>query len=151
MTRQSRFGSLDKWGVSGIILSLTVALQLALCVFFAGLILLLWTINHYVAWIITSLVVACLTGVLVTALLPVFDLTCPYKSPLGWALNVAACVTLRPAGGMLTALSSWTSRTSPLLSRLLRRAVCKDWLALEIMYQKHHPFATTQQTVEVIR
>lgn len=92
--RQTRFTHLTKWFVPQIIMSLAVFLQAALLAFFVGLLLFLWGINNVVAIVITCTVAAFLAICLVMATIPTFDPTCPYKSPLAWAINAYGCILL---------------------------------------------------------
>ena len=86
--RQDRFDALNQWFVPQIIMGLAVLLQVALFLFFSGLVVLLWAVNSTVAITSTSLVVFFLAAFLITAVVPTFCVHCPYKSPLAWALSI---------------------------------------------------------------
>ncbi|KAI0328800.1 hypothetical protein GY45DRAFT_1254186, partial [Cubamyces sp. BRFM 1775] len=79
--RQFRLNGLRRWRVEGIVAVLPVLLQVALGLFSAGLLVLLWNLHWTVA-----VVVACLVGVLfvftvITSVLPAFRADCSYISP----------------------------------------------------------------------
>ncbi|KAH9886472.1 hypothetical protein C8Q73DRAFT_618917, partial [Cubamyces lactineus] len=79
--RQFRLNRLRRWHVESIVAVLPVLLQLALGLFSAGLLVLLWNLHQTVA-----VVVACLVGVLfvftmATSVLPAFCADCSYISP----------------------------------------------------------------------
>ncbi|KAH9886470.1 hypothetical protein C8Q73DRAFT_281363 [Cubamyces lactineus] len=79
--RQFRLNGLRRWHVESIVAVLPVLLQLALGLFSAGLLVLLWNLHQTVA-----VVVACLVGVLfvfttATSVLPAFRADCSYISP----------------------------------------------------------------------
>lgn len=94
--RQARFKALDRWSMPNIIMSLAVLIQAALVLFFAGLMMLLWTINTTVAIVILSVSTASLVFYLATAAVPMFSPSCPYKSPLAWVINALICWALTP-------------------------------------------------------
>ncbi|KAI0358168.1 hypothetical protein OH77DRAFT_1248321 [Trametes cingulata] len=54
--RQYRLNNLEKWRVHLVVLAVPILLQLALALFLAGLLVLVWTLNHTVAAVTTSVV-----------------------------------------------------------------------------------------------
>ncbi|TFK66745.1 hypothetical protein BDN72DRAFT_734932, partial [Pluteus cervinus] len=98
--RQVRYNGLIAWKVPRIITFLPVLLQIALILFFAGVVDLLWVRNHAVAIAVLVPIACVIFFLLATSLLPVFqvlgirqDITrvskmaqCPYKSPLSWLI-----------------------------------------------------------------
>lgn len=96
LIRQRRFDALGRWFVPQIITSLAVPPQAAVFVFFAGLIVLLWTIHKTVAIAITSAVVVSLLAWVITAAIPIMFTDCPYKSPLALVFNVICCQVIYP-------------------------------------------------------
>ncbi|KAI0742993.1 hypothetical protein C8Q80DRAFT_1273563 [Daedaleopsis nitida] len=88
--RQHRLNSLRRWRVAEIIGVLPVLLQIALSLFFAGILVLLWHLNHAVAAVATILIGVLLFLALVTIVLPAFSRDCCYISPpaIGFALAV---------------------------------------------------------------
>ncbi|KAF9447861.1 hypothetical protein P691DRAFT_760389 [Macrolepiota fuliginosa MF-IS2] len=93
--RQMRFEGLVTWKVPDILSSLPLILQIALVLFFVGILDLLWSLNHRVAIPITIVVGILLIFLFATTLLPTFQLLwsgghylrvfqCAYKSPQSW-------------------------------------------------------------------
>ncbi|KAE9393214.1 hypothetical protein BT96DRAFT_229789 [Gymnopus androsaceus JB14] len=97
--RQMRYESLQKWGVPEILSALPLLLQLALVLFFAGMLDLLWSLNPVVAGLVTAVVGLSMFIVVATSVLPscyilmkqrqsvnaIFP--CPYKSPQSWLFH----------------------------------------------------------------
>ncbi|KAI0742989.1 hypothetical protein C8Q80DRAFT_1062238, partial [Daedaleopsis nitida] len=79
--RQRRLNSLKRWRVAEIIGVLPVLLQIALSLFFAGILVLLWHLNHAVATVATILIGVLFLLILVTIVLPAFSRNCCYISP----------------------------------------------------------------------
>ncbi|KAI0712033.1 hypothetical protein C8Q76DRAFT_475776 [Earliella scabrosa] len=79
--RQYRYESLLKWRVVGIIAMLPILLQLALVLFLAGLITLLWSLHPVVAGIASLMVGILLAFTSATSILPAFKPDCFYQSP----------------------------------------------------------------------
>ncbi|KAI0791939.1 hypothetical protein C8Q75DRAFT_753678 [Abortiporus biennis] len=79
---QFRHDNLISWKVPEILALLPTLLQLALVLFFVGLVDLLWSLNTVVAGIASSLVIIFITTLLVTPAIPVFRADCPYVSPM---------------------------------------------------------------------
>ncbi|KAI1797257.1 hypothetical protein LXA43DRAFT_404059 [Ganoderma leucocontextum] len=90
--RQYRLNSLMKWHVGAIVLIPSVLLQVALVLFLAGLLILLWTLHGTVAAVTTALVAALFIFFITVTILPVFRWDCCYRSPqaLGAFLLVRA-------------------------------------------------------------
>ncbi|PIL23218.1 hypothetical protein GSI_14527 [Ganoderma sinense ZZ0214-1] len=86
--RQYRLNSLIKWHVGVIVLVPSVLLQVALFLFLAGLLILLWTIHVTVAAVVTVFIGALFVFVLVITILPVFKLDCCYRSPQAYGIFV---------------------------------------------------------------
>ncbi|KAJ3935999.1 MAG: hypothetical protein NXY57DRAFT_957693 [Lentinula lateritia] len=95
--RQLRFESLEKWGIPALLASLPLFLQLALVLFFYGLLDLLWSLNVVVAAICTVAAAISVSIPFLTTILPTYYLfkfsssidedeahICPYKSPQAW-------------------------------------------------------------------
>ncbi|KAM5543415.1 hypothetical protein V8D89_002666 [Ganoderma adspersum] len=75
--RQYRLNSLIKWHVGAIV---------ALFLFLAGLLALLWTIHETVAAVITTLVGALFVFVIIVTILPTFRSDCCYRSPQAFGM-----------------------------------------------------------------
>ncbi|TFK86470.1 hypothetical protein K466DRAFT_600303 [Polyporus arcularius HHB13444] len=97
--RQLRHEGFAHWQIPLTIALLPILLQVAMALFFAGLLDLLWTLNHAVAGVITVLVSISLSFLVITTIMPTMRGDCPYKSPqaMGVFLLVQA----------LTRLASW--------------------------------------------
>ncbi|KAI0359383.1 hypothetical protein OH77DRAFT_1395019, partial [Trametes cingulata] len=79
--RQYRLNNLEKWQVHLFVLAIPFLLQLALALFLAGLLILVWTLNQGVAIIASVLVSLLATITLITTFLPTFKQSCAYLSP----------------------------------------------------------------------
>ncbi|KAF7343222.1 hypothetical protein MVEN_01753500 [Mycena venus] len=82
LIRQFRYACFDKWGVQLIIGLLPTVLHLSLLLFMAGLVVFLSSRSFS-----TALVATCITGFLfgayiITNVLPVIAIECPYRTPL---------------------------------------------------------------------
>ena len=84
--RQYRLNNLLKWQVPLIIASLPVLLLVAMVLFLAGLVVLLWTIHPVVAGIVTALTSLLIAFFVITTILPSFSKTCSYHSPQASAI-----------------------------------------------------------------
>ncbi|KAJ7722101.1 hypothetical protein B0H14DRAFT_2545073 [Mycena olivaceomarginata] len=82
MIRQFRYTSFDKWGVQSIIGLLPAILHLSLFLFMAGLVVFLYALNQVMATIMAC-IAGCLLGIyIVTNVLPILAIGCPYRTPL---------------------------------------------------------------------
>ncbi|KAJ3524923.1 hypothetical protein NM688_g8480 [Phlebia brevispora] len=86
LIRQVRLEAWEKWRVSAIIHSIPALLEVAVVLFYAGMIVFLWTLQRVVAIVITTAIGFILALTVCSILLPVFFRHCPYKTPTGWAL-----------------------------------------------------------------
>lgn len=95
--RQIRYDSLEKWGVLTLLSTLPLILQLALILFFVGLLDLLWSLDYIVASLSTLAIAISVLILWTTTILPCYYLLmspsvvssdnvyiCPYKSPQAW-------------------------------------------------------------------
>ena len=86
LVRQIRFENWEAWNVETVIWSIPVLLELAMILFLAGIVILLWTLDNFVA-ISTTILSAVFLGIAAAfTILPIFVKRCPYKSPTAWAL-----------------------------------------------------------------
>lgn len=83
--RQNRFEAFNGWKVPAIIAAIPALLEIALILFFAGLIVFLWTFNPVVAGVSIAVIAISIVLAVLATVLPVFHRQCPYKSPTGWA------------------------------------------------------------------
>ncbi|KAL0573622.1 hypothetical protein V5O48_008334 [Marasmius crinis-equi] len=88
--RRMRQQSFERWGVSGMTHTLPLLLEIALALFFLGVLDLLWSLNTLVAGIISAQVGLALLVISATTILPTLSLAwntkvpCAYKSPQAW-------------------------------------------------------------------
>lgn len=150
--RQDRFMALGQWFVPDIVLALAIVLQVALVVFFSGLLVFLWSLNSTLALIMTVISAFLLTIYLALGVAPVFDPRCPYKSPVAWVLRNAtqwalyitaaayACVRRRPINRKF---QSWRSQVSML-----------SWLGVDLTRfeanTRWHTRADTNRLIDII-
>lgn len=86
--RQYRLNNLIKWRVGTIVMSIPILLQLALSLFLAGLLILLWTLHNSVAAVASALVFLLAAFTIGTMLLPLVRFGCAYLSPQTYALDI---------------------------------------------------------------
>ncbi|KAI0957531.1 hypothetical protein AcW1_005895 [Taiwanofungus camphoratus] len=86
--RQFRYKGLVKWKVIDFITVLPVLLQIALALFFVGLLELLWSLHRTVAAVTTVLMSILLVLFIITLVLPTFIKDCSYKSVQAWGLFI---------------------------------------------------------------
>ncbi|KAI0359502.1 hypothetical protein OH77DRAFT_1434651 [Trametes cingulata] len=79
--RQYRLNNLIKWRVGYTVVMIPVLLQVALGLFFAGLLCLVWTLHEGVAAVVSILVGCVMAFTIVTAVLPLLFRDCAYLSP----------------------------------------------------------------------
>ncbi|KAF5392266.1 hypothetical protein D9757_001572 [Collybiopsis confluens] len=151
---QLRDESLEKWGVSDILFSIPILLEIGLILFFAGLLDFLWSLNSVVAGIISGyiglviLFIFCVTFAPalytlnylqrlssgMTTRVPLFP--CSWKSPQSWLLvRLAMYLYL----SFRAAKKSWDDRFSLDSSSMssawpLEEVIdaCSDWESLDI-------------------
>ncbi|KAI0773247.1 hypothetical protein BD413DRAFT_492204 [Trametes elegans] len=141
--RQLRHDGLARWKVPLIIALLPFLLQVAMALFFAGLLDLLWSLHQTVASIITVLVVGALSFLMYTTVTPTFSGDCPYKSQQALALyllvqGLARILSL--LASQVYAALGWDRPQFPLilnpsLFRRWRRRVA-GWL-VQMKHQRH--------------
>ncbi|KAK7030414.1 hypothetical protein VNI00_014158 [Paramarasmius palmivorus] len=110
--RQLRSESLQKWGVPSIVAALPILLEVALLLFFAGILDLLWA-RHLVPFVLATVAVGISAGMyFVTTILPSltipkadygwkqvsygFQYISPFRSPQSWAVYRMVCKLLHP-------------------------------------------------------
>ncbi|KAI0785246.1 hypothetical protein C8Q75DRAFT_776544 [Abortiporus biennis] len=79
--RQHRYNGLIKWRMIEIVGWLPVLLEIAVVLFFVGLIEFLWQLDRIVASIVTSFIGLSLLFFAITTIAPAFSTNCPFKSP----------------------------------------------------------------------
>ncbi|KAI0666944.1 hypothetical protein C8Q78DRAFT_406810 [Trametes maxima] len=92
--RQYRLENLERWHVGFIVMTIPVLLQIALALFLAGLLVLLYPLHRGVASVSAGFVGALGAFTLITMALPLVKPGCSYKSPLALAFFRAAVGTV---------------------------------------------------------
>ncbi|GJE93382.1 hypothetical protein PsYK624_095410 [Phanerochaete sordida] len=123
--RQVRYKAFLRWKVPLIVALLPGLLEVALVLFMAGIVAMLWTLNSLLAAIISAASAALLVIAFSAVLIPIFFHNCPYRSPGGWV-----CVL---AWGYISRFYYRTLWAAGLISRaflhdqLSRRRTSHDW------------------------
>ena len=123
--RQIRYNAFQKWKVPLIVALLPGLLELALILFMAGIVAMLWTLNSLLALIVTFVTASFAVIVFVMVVIPAFFPHCPYRSPAGWT-----CVLLwNTLASMFYRLLWFTGQCSrPFLrDRLNEYRELEDW------------------------
>jgi hypothetical protein len=89
LVRQMRIEAWEAWNVDATIATIPVLLEVAMILFLAGIVILLWTLDDIVAIVVTVFTSLFLFAVSIFTVLPIFSKRCPYKSPTAWACVVA--------------------------------------------------------------
>ncbi len=80
--RQMRYAGLQTWQMPVIIGLLPVLLHVSLALFFAGLVIFLFSLSMKVAWLVSIIGAATFMAYVIALILPLMDPYCPYKVPL---------------------------------------------------------------------
>ncbi|KAF8528149.1 hypothetical protein BU17DRAFT_38450, partial [Hysterangium stoloniferum] len=79
--RQFRYAGLLAWKVPEILSTLPVLLQFGFSLFFVGLVILTWSINEAIGYVMMVCTILLLGFYTITTLAPLFDVSCPFKTP----------------------------------------------------------------------
>lgn len=112
--RQYRMNNLRTWHVEDIIGVIPILLQLALALFLAGMLILLWTLHDTVAAIASTLVGLLAVFTVVTTLLPLVNHECSYLTPQIRAVN-ATWQPKRVLYWVCSSISAWCHAISVFL------------------------------------
>ena len=133
LVRQIRHEALESWRVSLIVTSIPALLEIAMTLFLAGIIILLWTIDNVVAIVITVTSGSFIILVSAFTILPIIFRHCPYRSPTAWALLVLYDVaryiirSVRAYGSVLSHRWKYVANLKqPLITRV-QRLLAKNW------------------------
>lgn len=142
--RQMRYEGLVAWHVPTIISFLPLFLQAALILFFAGVLDLLWSLQHIVASVVTIFVGLSMLLVVATTLLPglqnIFQdnhtpyFQCAYKSPQSWTIHL---LLQRFRRSNLDKHPKWVEYDASLGGRFVRYTV--DGLSSFYAIFRHNP------------
>ncbi|PPR06373.1 hypothetical protein CVT24_002486 [Panaeolus cyanescens] len=142
--RNMRFEGLKAWKIPYFVGILPILLQAAVMLFFAGLVELLWRLNHQVAFAITVIVGFAVCLFAVTTLAPAIQFIldrrrgetylsfsqCPYKSPQSWIV----IQTIRRGKKLLKRLREHISGTPHVKSVDVTRASGGVWFKHDIRW-----------------
>ncbi|PSR85706.1 hypothetical protein PHLCEN_2v5353 [Hermanssonia centrifuga] len=120
LLRQLRIEAWEDWKVSAGISTIPALLELAVVLFLAGLVVLVWTLDTVVAIVITTAVSVVIMVLCTVTVLPAVYRRCPYKSPTGWA-----CVIMFDALAVVVSWTRWHFRWLAKFIYILRDA---NWL-----------------------
>ncbi|KAK7051411.1 hypothetical protein VNI00_004911 [Paramarasmius palmivorus] len=113
--RQLRRDSFEKWGVASFLSALPILLEIALILFFVGVLDLLWTLHHIPFGICLGAIALSVGGYFLTTILPTiriprdqtsfikekefgqlaYQFICPYKSPQAWAVYKLSTMAIK--------------------------------------------------------
>nr|VWO99572.1 APH domain-containing protein [Ganoderma boninense] len=141
--RQLRHEGFVRWNVPLTIALLPILLQIAMALFFAGLLDLLWSLHAAVAWVVTVLVTISLSFLVFTTVLPTFRSGCPYKSPQAMSIFLLAQGSMRLLSYLASRLYSllgwdrrqWPIYVEPTLFKRRSRRIA-GWLR-SLMHRKY--------------
>lgn len=85
--RHFRYYGIEKWQVPLIIGLLPTLLHLSLFLFFAGLVVFLFTLNYTIASVVAAIASIVYLAYVDSILLPIWYAECPYKTPLSSYLH----------------------------------------------------------------
>lgn len=138
--RQYRLNNLRMWCVENIIGTIPILLQLALALFLAGMLILLWTLHETVAAIASTLVGLLAVFTVVTTLLPLINHECSYLTPQIRAVNAAwqpkryaywVCDSMsRKRCGVTAILTSTQHKISTFCQRICEYVSLDHWKSL---------------------
>ncbi|KIP06190.1 hypothetical protein PHLGIDRAFT_467705 [Phlebiopsis gigantea 11061_1 CR5-6] len=90
LVRQIRVEAWESWNIDVTISFIPALLELAMVLFLAGIVVLLWTLDDIVAKAVTTIIAVFLLVIAAFTVLPIFFKRSPYKSPISWAFVAAA-------------------------------------------------------------
>ncbi|THG97669.1 hypothetical protein EW026_g4367 [Hermanssonia centrifuga] len=126
LLRQLRIEAWEGWKVSAGISTIPALLELAVVLFLAGLVVLVWTLDTVVAIVITTAVSVVIMVLCTVTVLPAVYRRCPYKSPTGWA-----CVIMFDALAMVVSWTRWHFRWLAKCIHIFRNA---PWFAMFVFH-----------------
>ncbi|PFH45879.1 hypothetical protein AMATHDRAFT_8540 [Amanita thiersii Skay4041] len=167
-TRQMHWEGLLAWKVPDVISTLPVILQLSVLLFFAGVLDLLWSLDHMIATILSIALGLLLLFLILTTVAPVFQYfyeselpslyQCPYKSPQSFLFFQLAVIIFRSSLSFIVTCAekcfhaSFTSSTSWIQKHLqqVRQLQVTCWLELDSVLREHRgQHAINQEGVDI--
>ncbi|VDC03058.1 unnamed protein product [Peniophora sp. CBMAI 1063] len=85
----------DRYGMDGVVNVIVALVHLAVMLFAAGLLLFLFPINDAISWCTVSALAIFGAAYLIASVLPIFDTSCPYKTPLTYPLSLVHLFLVR--------------------------------------------------------
>ena len=131
LVRQIRYEAWETWNVAATISSIPALLEVAMLLFLAGIVILLWTLDSIVAIVITVASALFLGTVSAFTILPILFKSCPYKSPTAWACVVAVSAMLN--------FGVWVRRLCEKLVRGFRNPLDFDWRTWRVVEWPKQP------------
>ncbi|KAK7037843.1 hypothetical protein VNI00_010804 [Paramarasmius palmivorus] len=161
--RQLRRDSFEKWNVPAFLAALPILLEIALILFFAGILDLLWGL-HRIPFLVSLVAVGLSAGLyFITTLLPTltmprnlkmdikwqrfeklsYQFICPYKSPQAWLFYRFVCKILHPLSKFpkFTKSSEWGYKKPAPALRYHIESPASDWSSFDLrvvrQYDQH--------------
>lgn len=128
----------DRWGMDGVVNLIVALVHLAVILFAAGLLLFLFPINGIVSWCTMSALSIFGLVYLIAGVLPIFDASCPYRTPLTYPLNLIYAILRR-----LYYRCLW-----PLVFKMRRKSVSR-WVLRHYRTLNAGWFASRSATVDL--
>ncbi|KAI0352099.1 hypothetical protein OH77DRAFT_816862 [Trametes cingulata] len=125
--RQLRHEGLERWRIPFTVALLPMLLQVALALFFAGLLDLLWSLHPSVAGVITALVALSLAFLVLTTVMPTFRGDCPYKSPQAFGVYLLMQGLGRLLALFASKVYSWLGWDRPKWPLVIDPALLRGW------------------------
>ena len=156
LVRHIRFEHWGKWNVEAFVWSIPSLLELAMVLFLAGIIVLLWTLDSFIAIAITTLVSVFLTVVSVLTVLPIFIRHCPFKSPTAWAFvrlsNIAQYFYLKCIAWFYDMWARFVRRRASglLARRLIHFPRNQTWRTIDNPHNEIESGPTLLQTIKLV-
>ncbi|PSR99170.1 hypothetical protein PHLCEN_2v4193 [Hermanssonia centrifuga] len=125
-SRHLRNEAWEEWRVSAGISAIPALLELAVVLFLAGLVILVWTLDDVVAIVITTAVSVVILVLCAVTVLPAVYRRCPYKSPTAWV-----CVVIFDSLAVVVSWTRWHFRWLAKCVHIFRNA---PWFAMFVFH-----------------
>jgi hypothetical protein len=138
--RQYRANARRRWHVRRWRDAIPLLLQLALLLFFWGLLDLLWNTQSAIAALVTTLVVLSVVIVLGASVIASWTLDCPYRTPVSWLvkhMTHASCHVGNMCKNIVLAMISIPSRRQPVFSYFRTFGLSKNPVSWDYLDASH--------------
>ncbi|KAI0628057.1 hypothetical protein C8Q77DRAFT_1162530 [Trametes polyzona] len=125
--RQHRHEGFVRWNVPFTIALLPILLQVAMALFFAGLLDLLWSLHASVAGVITAIVAVSLGFLVLTTVMPTFRGDCPYKSPQALGVYLLVQGLARVVSLAASKVYTWLGWDRPKWPLIIDPSMFRHW------------------------